>query len=194
MADSEAIPVQGEAEAGHVPPPVSLGALFGAFFVSGISGFGGVLPFARRELVERRRWITAAEFNDMLALCQFLPGPNMLNVSVVMGARYHGALGSLVAFSGLMSAPVAIVLCLGILFDRFGTLAPVAHAFTGLAAAASGLMLATALKIAAPLRRDVKAMAIAAAGLVAVAFLRIPLLLAMAVLLPVSLLLARSRQ
>ena len=71
----------------HSPHAPSLPQLFLAFLTMSLSGFGGVLPWARRMLVEERRWMTAQEFNDAYALCQFLPGPNIVNLSVVFGSR-----------------------------------------------------------------------------------------------------------
>jgi chromate transporter len=164
-----------------VPPPpdqtapVSSADLFLGFLGIGLSGFGGVMPWARRMVVERRRWLDAASFNDLLALCQFLPGPNVINLSVALGARFAGWRGALAAFSGLMLAPMAIVIALGALYARFGDLALVQHLFRGLAAGASGLIIATAAKIAWPLRRKPAAIAIAALVLFAAAWLRLPL-------------------
>ncbi len=138
-------------------------------------GFGGVLPWARRMVVEQRRWLTAGEFTDMLGLCQFLPGGNIMNVTIALGARFHGALGSAVAFVGLMSGPVASVILLGLVYDRYSGLPVVRHGFAGLAAAASALVLAYALRIAAPLRTRPIGIGIAAITFVAIALLRLPL-------------------
>ncbi|MBV9735568.1 MAG: chromate transporter [Acidisphaera sp.] len=174
--------------------PVSLSGLFGGFFSIGLSGFGGVLPWARRMIVEQRRWLTGAEFTDLLALCQFLPGPNTVNLSVALGARFHGARGAVLAFLGLMAAPMAIVIGLGVVYGRFAGVPAVQHGFQGLAAAASGLVIATALKIAAPLRRDPPGLAVAALAFLAIAVLRLPLLPALVVLVPASVLLAAARR
>jgi len=138
-------------------------------------GFGGVMPWARRMIVERRRWLSAAEFTDMLGLCQFLPGGNIMNVAVALGARFHGAAGAVVAFVGLMAAPVGVVIALGAVYDRYGELPAVRHGFAGLAAAAAAMVLANALKIAAPLRRQPLGIAIAVLTFVAIAALRLPL-------------------
>jgi chromate transporter len=78
--------------------------LFAGFFVVGICGFGGVLPWARRMIVEQRRWLTPAEFTEMLGLCQFLPGGNIMNVTIVLGSRFRGIPGALACFLGLMTA------------------------------------------------------------------------------------------
>jgi chromate transporter len=89
-------------------PPPSLRALFGGFFLIGMFGVGGVLAMARRIIVEERRWLSAAEFTDLLALCQFLPGPNVVNLSVALGGRFHGPAGAITALGGLLGGPVAV--------------------------------------------------------------------------------------
>lgn len=172
------------------PAPPTLPGLFLGFFTVGMCGFGGVLPWARRMVVERRRWMTASEFTDLLGLCQFLPGGNILNLTVAVGARFHGATGAGIAFAGLMAAPMVIVLVLGVAYARFGGIPAVHAGFDGLAAAASALVLATALKIAAPLRTRPLGIAIAVATFAAIALLRLPLPAVMAVVAPVSILLA----
>lgn len=163
-------------------PPAGPAALFAGFFAIGISGFGGVLPWARRMAVEERRWLSPAEFTDLLALCQLLPGPNVVNLSVLVGVRFHGARGAVAAFFGLLAAPVVIVIGLGILYARFSDVPTVQRAFTGLAAAASGFVLANAVKIAAGLRGNAAGLAIAAIGFAAVALLRLPLFAVLVVL------------
>ena len=168
------------------PEPPSLRALFTGILSISVLGFGGVMPWARRLIVDQRRWMTAAEFNDTVALCQFLPGPNMINFSVAMGARFHGGRGALVCLAALVGAPFLIISALGLLYARYGAHPEVARAFHGLAAAASGLVLATALRMAAPLRGSWRAMAMAGVALVAIAVLRLPLLPCLAVLAPVG--------
>jgi chromate transporter len=174
------------------PGAPGLGGLFAGFFGIGIVGFGGVLPWARRMVVEQRGWMNAAEFNDLLALCQFLPGPNIVNMAVAIGDRYRGAAGSVACLAGLLAAPMAIVIALGSVYDRFGHLPMVSHAFGGLAAAASGLVISMAIKIAAPLRGKWLACAVATVAFVAIALARLPLLPTMLVLAPVSIVLARQ--
>lgn len=166
-------------------------ALFLAFLAAGVTAFGGALPMVRRVIVEQRRWLTAAEFTELLALCQFLPGPNAVNLTVAVGARFRGAPGALAALAGLLAAPMAIVMGLGSAYTRYNTLPTVRHAFAGLAAAASGLILATACKIAWPLRSRPLDLAIAAAAFAAVALARLPLLPTMLALVPVALVLQR---
>jgi chromate transporter len=169
----------------------TIAALFGGFFTVGIFGFGGVLPMARRMIVEQRRWLSAAEFSDVLALCQFLPGANIVNVSISLGARYHGPVGALTALSGLLAAPLVVVIALGAVYGRYGSHPVVAHGIAGLAAAAAGLVLATALRIASPLRTRPRAIAVAVVAFAAIALLRLPLLAVLLVVVPASLLLHR---
>jgi chromate transporter len=176
------------------PVRPGLGALFMGFLTIGVCGFGGVLPWARRMIVEQRRWMTAGEFSDLLGLCQFLPGGNVINLSVAIGARFAGAAGSVAAFTGLMAAPMAIVLGLGVLYAHSSDLPVVRHGMAGLAATASALVLATAWKIAAPLRSRPAGIVVALATFVAVAVLRWPLPLVLLAAAPLSILLAwRSR-
>ena len=174
------------------PAAPGLIGLFGGFLGIGIVGFGGVLPWARRMVVEQRGWMDAADFNDLLALCQFLPGPNIVNMAVAIGDRYRGAAGSVACLTGLLAAPMAIVIALGGLYDRYGHIPAVAHAFGGLAAAASGLVVSMAIKIATPLRGKRLAIGVATVAFVAIALLRLPLLPTMLVLAPASILLARQ--
>jgi chromate transporter len=168
--------------------------LFAGFFIVGVCGFGGVLPWARWVIVERRKWLTTPEFTEMLGLCQFLPGGNIMNVTIALGSRFRGIAGALACFLGLMTAPVAIVITLGAVYDRYADLAPVRHAFVALAAAAAAYLLASAWKIAAPLRGRPLAIAVAVCTFIAIAVLRLPLQAAMPVLaIGSSLLLWRFR-
>ena len=156
------------------------------FLYVGLCGFGGVLPWARRMVVEQRRWLSAAEFTDLLGLCQFLPGPNIINMSVALGARFHGLRGALVAFAGITLAPIGVVLSLGALYERFGDHLVVQRAIGGMAAAAAGLVVATAFKIAAPLGWQWRGMLIAGLAFVAIGWLQWPLLPTLLVLAPLS--------
>jgi chromate transporter len=174
--------------------PPGLSALFLGFLSVGLCGFGGVLPWARRMVVEQRHWLSAGEFTDLLALCQFLPGPNIVNVSVALGLRFRGLAGSVACFIGLMAAPMAIVITLGVFFAHYRDVPAVRHGFAGLAAGASALVLATALKIAAPLRQRVDGIVVAVVTLAAIAFVRLPMLPVLLVLAPLAVLIAWFRQ
>ena len=170
-------------------PPPPLRELFAGFLSVGIYGFGGVLPWARRMIVEKRQWLSPAEFNDMLALCQFLPGPNVINLSAALGYRWYGWSGAVTCFTGLMFAPMVIIILLGMGYAEIGGHPGVQHALAGLSAAASAMVIATSLKIAAPLRRRPYALAIVAITFVAAAVLRVPLLYVVLVCAPLSILL-----
>ncbi len=165
--------------------------LFTGFFLAGITGFGGVLPVARRIIVESRQWLTGAEFTELLALCQLVPGANVCNMSVALGFRSHGFAGALTAVTGLLFAPIVIALSLGGLYAEYGQVPVVARGFVGLSAAAAGLVLGTAIKIAWPLRGVWRSVAVAGLVIVAVDVLRAPLLPAMLVLTPISIWLHR---
>ncbi|MGE0226010.1 MAG: chromate transporter [Acetobacteraceae bacterium] len=160
--------------------------LFLGFFTIGLFGFGGVLPWARRLVVEQRRWMTAPEFTDLLGLCQFLPGGNIMNLTIALGARFHGIPGAAAAFFGLMTGPVAIVVVLGMVYDRYNDLPFVQRGFAALAAAAAAYVLAAALRIAAPLRGQPLGIAAASVTFVAIALLRLPLMIALPVLVAAS--------
>lgn len=169
----------------------SLSELFLAFCKVSLSGFGGVLPWARRLIVDERRWMSAEEFNEAFSLSQFLPGPNIVNFSVVFGSRLHGVPGAVVALFGLMGPPVVIVTILGILYARFGEIDALQHILAGIAAAASGLIFATVAKMAEPVFRKIgPGPVIAVACFIAIGLLRWPLQWVLLVLAPVSIALA----
>ena len=160
----------------------SVADLFLGFFFVGVLGFGGVLASARSMIVEQRRWLTPAEFTDLLGLCQFLPGGNIMNLSVALGARFRGLPGSAAAFGGLMSGPIGIVILLGMAYDQYKDVPTVRGAFTFLSAAAAAFMLATALRIAQPLWAKPLGIGIASATFAALAVMGWPLV----VVLPVA--------
>lgn len=162
--------------------------LFTGFLKLSVVAFGGVLPWAHQVLVEERRWLSHEEFTNTLGLCQFLPGPNILNVAIAVGARFHGVRGSLAASLGLCSAPFLIVICLALTYARFGDLPLLRAGIDGVAAAAAGLVVAVALRLAIPLlrARPVTAVPFLLLAFLAVGVLRLPLLWTLLVLVPGS--------
>jgi chromate transporter len=178
------------------PPRPTLRDLFLGFALISLCGFGGVLAWSRRILVEERRWMSADEFNDAYALCQFLPGPNVVNLSVVFGRRIRGVVGALIALVGLLAPPFIIVLLISLLYSRFGESGALQRALLGMAAAAAGLVMGTCAKMAKPLLRDRLALGplIALATFVSIGVVRWPLYWALAVLVPVSIALAWVRR
>ncbi|WP_279024150.1 chromate transporter [Gibbsiella quercinecans] len=175
------------AEQRSAPPTAT--QLFTGFLMLGLIGFGGVLPLARNMLVEERRWLSGEQFTELLGLCQFLPGGNIINLSVAVGMEFRGLRGALCALLGLICAPTAIVIGLGVVYARYQNDPHVQHVFAGLAAAAAGLLLATALKMLLPLRGKWLSLTLVATCLAAIAWLRLPLLPTMLVLAPLSILL-----
>ena len=146
-------------------------ALFLGFLSIGLRGFGGVLPWARLMIVEERRWLTEAEFAELYSLCNLLPGPNVVNVSVALGARFHGVSGSVAAFTGLMAMPLLIVLVLGALYEQYRTLPALEPLLHNLRATAAGLVLAAGCKMARPYALKKLAVAVALVAFVAVGLL-----------------------
>jgi chromate transporter len=161
-------------------------ALFCGFLEIAVSGFGGVMPWARRVLVEKRRWLSPDEFTDLLSLCQFLPGPNIVNMSIAVGARFCGGPGAVVAFLGLMGAPVLIVLALGMLYGAYGHVPRVQSVIHGISAVASGLLVATGIKMLVAPRLRSWMLAFGVLMFMAVAIARLPLVLALLALAPLS--------
>ena len=136
------------------PRPRNLLELLLAFNRLALQGFGGVLPIAQHELVERRRWLSKAEFLELLSLGQVLPGPNIVNVSLMFGHRHFGWRGAAAALLGLTLVPTVIVLLLVVLYGRFNEFAPVAGALRGMAAVAAGLVLAMGFKLLPALKKS----------------------------------------
>ncbi|MFK8252427.1 chromate transporter [Ancylobacter terrae] len=175
------------------PAPVpTLPGLFFGFLSISVIAFGGVLPIARRALVERLRWLTAEEFTELVGLSQFLPGPNICNLAVVLGARYHGPVGALVAFLGLTLLPAFIVIGLYLIFTQNADIRALDDVLAGLAAAAAGLVLSMAARMAEPMwrRPTLRGWAVALAGFGGIVGLGISLPTMMVVLAPISVVLA----
>lgn len=128
-------------------------ALFKVFSHMALQGFGGVLPFAYRHLVERTKWLTAAEFGQLLSIAQLLPGPTICNLCVMVGQRYAGVAGGFSALAGMLLGPFFIVIALGAAYQELAHHPIFVNAMRGMAAAASGLILATALKLAVGMLR-----------------------------------------
>ena len=184
------VPEHGQ-EARIVPTRLEL---FLTFLHIGVVGFGGVGPWARRIVVEDRRWMDDRGYADILTICQVIPGPNVGNVSVVIGDRFHGLLGSILALVGLMTGPMTILLGLGLLYGWLGEVPAVDGAIGGVAAAAAGLFVGTGLKMAERLHLSASALAILAGTFVAVGLLRWPLVAVILILAPIGIVLAwRSR-
>ena len=128
--------------------------LFLAFSRLSMMGFGGVLPIAQRELVERLGWLTVEEFAELLSIGQVLPGPNVVNLSLMVGDRYFGLRGALAALAGMLLMPLVLVLVAAALYQQFAAHPAVAGAVRGMGAVSAGLVMAIALKLLPALRRS----------------------------------------
>ncbi len=136
-------PVAVSSHTGSLPLPT----IFLVFSKLALMGFGGVMPFAYRALVEQQRWLSAEEFARHLAMSQMLPGPTICNVALMVGHRYAGIPGALAAIGGMLAGPFFIVIALGIGYQHYGEMPLLRHAISGMSAVAAGLILATALKM-----------------------------------------------
>jgi chromate transporter len=176
----------------NVSPPRTLAALFFGFLSIGARSFGGVLPWAYRAMVEERRWLTQQDFTETIGLCQFLPGPNIGNASIVLGKRWFGVAGSVVAFLGLMALPFVWVLALFAVYADYSANPAVRAAVIGVGAAGAGLFVGTAIKLGRALVRRPAALVLIAAMFLCIAVARISLILVLPSALLVSLLAARK--
>ncbi|MET4120170.1 chromate transporter [Bradyrhizobium sp. JR1.5] len=169
-----------------VPP--GLLALFLAFARMSLAGFGGVLVFARQAIVEQHRWMTADEFNETFALCHFLPGPNIVNLSMVFGARLRGIAGGIAAFAGLLLPPTLIMTVLAIIYARFGDVDVLRRSLAGISCAAVGLLIAVVFRMMTPLlkRLDAVALILMLGVFLAIGVLRLPLQAVLLVAIPLS--------
>jgi chromate transporter len=153
--------------------------LFVAFTMLALQGFGGVLPVAQRELVEKRRWLTREQFAEALSIGQVLPGPNIVNMALMIGDRLFGWRGAFAAMAGILTAPLVIVLVLAVLYAQIATLAMAVGAVRGMGAVAAGLVFAMAIKLAPTLRHNPLPLALCAAAALAtwvgVGIVRLPM-------------------
>ena len=166
--------------------PVPLGTLFIAFLQVSLCGFGGGLVWARRIVVENRRWISEQEFADIVSLCQFMPGPNIVGIAVCVGARTRGAIGTIAAISGFLIIPWGVGLSLGVLYLKYAHLTVLRNILGGVAATAAGLLIATGTRLLMPHRSRPAALLFAALAFGLMAFSKLPLLLVLFSLVPLS--------
>jgi chromate transporter len=152
MSSSSEAPAEAPAE--KRPQPHSLSDLFFSFTFLALQGFGGVLAVVQRELVEKKGWMTREEFVEDWAVAQIMPGPNVINLSMMLGDRYFGLRGALVAVAGMLTFPLLLVLCLALVYGQFSDNLHVASALRGMGAVASGLITATGLKLLPALKKN----------------------------------------
>ena len=162
------------------PQPQSLTDLFVSFTLLALQGFGGVVAVVQRELVEKKRWMTREEFIEDWAVAQIMPGPNVVNLSLMIGGRYFGLKGAMAALAGMLTVPLILVLLLALVYAQFADHPGVAGALRGMGAVAAGLIAATGLKLSGALLKNVLGLrlciAFGVACFVAIALLRWPLI------------------
>ena len=178
MSFPPAAPVPAEPE--RRPQPQSLSDLFVSFTLLALQGFGGVLAVVQRELVEKKRWMTREEFVEEWSVAQIMPGPNVINLAVVVGSRYFGFRGAIVAVAGMLTAPLVVVITLALIYAQYAGNPHVAGALRGMGAVAAGLITATGLKLFAALKKHPLGVplcvVLGVATFIAIALLRLPLL------------------
>jgi chromate transporter len=161
------------------PRPRSKTDLFVSFTLLALQGFGGVLAVVQRELVEKKRWLTKEEFVEEWAVAQIMPGPNVINLSITLGARYFGLPGAFTAIAGMLTFPLLVVLALALVYAEFAGNPHVAGSLRGMGAVAAGLVTATGFKLMGALQKNVLGLAVCAAmgslAFVAIAWLKLPL-------------------
>ncbi|UVA78700.1 chromate transporter [Pandoraea commovens] len=159
-----------------------------AFGTVGATGFGGVLPWARRMVVDQRHWLTDREFAELLPLAQLLPGPNVANIATVLGRRFRGPRGAAAAVAGLYFCPTIVIILIGFAYAKWGQTPLVQHLLSGLMPAATGLVIATSVRLLAGLKRHWTILAFAAATFLGSFVFGLPLLLVLGVLGPCAIL------
>jgi len=170
----------------HVSPsdsdrlqPQSRTDLFVSFSLMALQGFGGVMAVVQRELVERKRWLTTEEFVEDWAVAQIMPGPNVVNLSLIIGGRYFGMTGALSALAGMLLFPLILILLIAVLYAPYANNPNVINTLRAMGAVASGLIIATGIRLMKALKKNVAGqivcLLLAGSCFVAVALLRLPL-------------------
>jgi chromate transporter len=165
---------------------VTLSALFGEFLRASLSGFGGGPVWVRHGVVERRRWLSDAEFADILSLCQFMPGPNVVGIAVCAGERLRGGAGALAALAGFLVIPWIVGFAAGAVLLEYAHLPLLRHILSGVSAAAAGLLVATGVRLLLPHRRRPIALFFAALAFGLMMFGKLPLVAVLFTLAPLS--------
>jgi chromate transporter len=168
--------------------PAALAALFTGFLIVSICGIGGGsgLVWSRRIAVETRRWISDREFADIVSLCQFMPGPNIVGIAVCVGARMRGVAGSIAAIAGFLLIPWSLGFALGLLCLKYAHLPVLRNILSGIAAVAAGMLIATGARLLLPHRRRPAALLFAGLAFGLVTFARLPLLVVLFGLVPLG--------
>ncbi|HLI20419.1 MAG TPA: chromate transporter [Stellaceae bacterium] len=182
---------------GHAAPRsgnAGLVDLFVAFMQISLSGFGGAINWAHRALVQRRHWMSDEDFTETLSLCQFLPGPNIVNFAMCLGQRQHGASGAAAAVAGVIAVPLVIFVALGVLYTEFGQIAVIHGILSGISAAAAGFIITVGIRLARPHRDKPLSALFGLAAFLGMGLFRFPLIEVMIALAPLSVAIAWWRQ
>jgi chromate transporter len=169
---------------------VTLPALFAGFLVASLCAFGGGLVWVHRIVVDKRRWLSDVEFAEILSLCQFMPGPNGPSLAVCVGARLRGVAGAIACLAGFIAIPCILGFAAGILYLQHADTGVMQSILRGIAAAAAGLIIGTGLKLLMPHRRRPAALLFAGLGFIGLALVKLPLLIVVLALAPLSIAIA----
>ena len=170
---------------------VALTALFLAFLKVSLCGFGGGLMWARRVVVEQRRWLDDREFAEILTLCQLMPGPNIVGITTCVGAKLRGAAGAIAAVTGFILLPWVVGLCLGSYILQHAQVVVLQNVLRGLSAAGAGLLIGTGLRLLTPYRNRRSALLVAALAFAGMALSRLPLPIVLLGLAPLSMMITK---
>jgi chromate transporter len=154
-----------------------------------MQGFGGVVAIVQRELVDKKHWMTREEFVEEWAVAQVMPGPNVVNLAMIIGNRFFGLAGALSALAGMLCFPLILLLLVALLYAQVAQHTGVAGALRGMSAVAAGMIIAAGLRMLPVLKTHplgiLFAASIACLSFIAIAIFRIPLAY---VLLPLGML------
>jgi chromate transporter len=133
---------------GEERPSASVWQIFLEFLIMGATSFGGgVVAYLRNGLVTKRAWVDDKEFVELLSISQSLPGLNSTNMAILVGDRLRGVAGAIVAFLGMCLPGGLLMFVVGIVYHLHGDRPLIVAALKGVAAAAVGLVLATAVQL-----------------------------------------------
>jgi chromate transporter len=182
----------GSEQAEKMAQAVHLGALFTAFLTISLCGVGGGtgIVWARRIAVENRRWVTDGEFADIISLCQFMPGPNIIGIAVCVGAKMRGAIGAIAALCGFLAIPWTVGLSLGLLYLKYANLIALRNILGGIATSAAGLLIAMGVRLLKPHHHRPASLLFAALAFSLITFGKLPLFAVLFCVVPLSILVA----
>lgn len=156
---------------------VSIFALLKGFSIITLQGFGGVLPWVRRSVVEQHKWISPEEFNTLLGLCQLMPGPNVINLGVCIGYKLRGAWGAIACVAGLIAPPMTLIIASAYIYKQYASLPAISGTLAGISAVGIGLIAATGLKMLKEVFKERMMLIVVIFLFTGIALLKLPMLL-----------------